>query len=51
MNKEKITNGAFQYLLNKKGERISENGKGKLLNYTELERSEYLTPTENDFSI
>ena len=49
--KEKITNGAFQYLLNKKGERISKNAKGKLLNYTELERSEYLTPTENDFSI
>ena len=49
--KEKITNGAFQYLLKKKGERISENANGKLLIYKELERSEYLTTTENDFSI
>ena len=40
-----------QFLLKKKADRISENAKGKLLNYTELEKSEYLTPTEYDISI
>ena len=49
--KDKVMNGAFQYLLKKKAERISENAKGKLLIYTDLYKSEYLTPTDNDISI
>ena len=49
--KEKVKSGAFQYLLNKKAGRISENAKGKLLEYNDLEMSEYLYTKENNFSI
>ena len=41
--KEKVISKAFQYLVEKKEDRISENAKEKLLIYTELEKSEYLT--------
>ena len=51
MVKEKVKFAALQYLLKKKAERISENAKGKLLIYTELEKCEYLTQIEHDFSI
>ena len=44
--KEKVMNGAFQYLLKKKAKRISENAKVKILNYIDLDKSEYLTPTD-----
>ena len=49
--KEKVTSKAFQYLIKKKADRISENAKGKLLIYTDLEKSEYLTPIESELSI
>ena len=49
--KEKVKSGAFQYLLNKKAGRISENAKGKLLEYNELEMSEYLCTKENNFQL
>ena len=49
--KEKITNGAFQYLLKKKVGRNSENAKGKLLIFSDFEICEYLTTKEYDFSI
>ena len=49
--KEKIRNGAFQYLLKKKEGRTSENAKGKILVYNELEMREYLSTKENNISI
>ena len=49
--KEKVTNGAFQYLLKKKEARNSENAKGKLLIFSDFEMSEYLITKEYDFSI
>ena len=48
---QKVRYGALQYLLKKKAERISENAKGKMLEYTDLEKREYLTPIDYDFSI
>ena len=49
--KEKVTSKAFQYLVKQKADRISENAKGKVLIYSELEKSEYLTPIESELSI
>ena len=49
--KEKVKFGAFTYLMEKKAARQSDNARGKLLEYSVLEKSEYLTPIEHDFSI
>ena len=49
--KEKVKFGAFAYLMEKKAARKSDNARGKLLEYSVLEKSEYLTPIEHDFSI
>ena len=49
--KEKVKCGAFEYLMDKKAARKSENAKGKLLEYEHLEKSEYLTPLEYDLYI
>ena len=50
--KEEIKKKTFQYLLEKKEERKSENAKGKLLKYTRFDMAEYLNPIDGeDFNI
>ena len=48
--KSRIQDYAFKWLQDKKKLRISENAKGKELNYTHLEMAEYLGP-DGDMSI
>ena len=48
---EKVEAKAFEYLINKKDERKSDNAKGKYLVNEQLEMAEYLTPMEEDLSI
>ena len=48
---EKVKEAAFKYLLNRKSSRNSDRAKGKLLEYSDLEMSEYLTPLDQDISI
>ena len=48
---EKVKEKVFQYLLNKKDSRNFKNAKGKLLSYSTLIMSQYLTPKETEMSI
>ena len=43
---EKVKEKAFEYLMNKKDSRNSDNAKGKLLNYSTLIMNQYLTHKE-----
>ena len=47
----KIRKKAFQYLVEKKESRISDNSRGKKIKYMSLEMAEYLSPEETDLSI
>ena len=49
--KEKVIDFAFIRLTKRKGERKSENAKGRNLNYSELKMQEYFTATNTDISI
>ena len=48
---EKVKEKVFQYLMKKKDSRNFENAKGKLLSYSTLIMSQYLTPKETEMSI
>ena len=49
--KERVELIAFEYLIDKKEGRTSDNAKGKYLTYKYLEMAEYLTSIEEDISI
>ena len=46
-----IDNLAFNWLMNKKRSRTSENAKGKDLNYTQFKMADYLCPLDENISI
>ena len=50
MVKEKIQKHAFQELMEKKSSRISENSRGKHIEYEEFFMQEYLTETDSELS-
>ena len=49
--KEAVRKEAFLYLIGRKESRISENAKGKKIEYVELGMAEYLLPNEENMSI